>query len=559
MSCCPTAPAVKTSTDAPPIEGPEQVLRQSSSGELGQPDTQGETVECFSLRAGNSTGKLDDTIVPKNKIAVESVNSDCEAKISLQFKLTEGSTAASITWVLSGDAIAPVALNTSGLLSGTFPASVHDKKLTITIKASWPAAADGSTGDERTYTFAPGICKGGDSIKFVIPLQNAQFKDPFGMRFHPIHKVMKLHTGIDMVMATKGVKGDVYAAADGVCVKSKNTDPNGYGLAVWIKHLNSKGEHLCTTTYNHLYKSLVNEGDKVSAGQKIALEGGLKGDPGSGGSTGLHLHFEVRLSNGALTDPAPYFKGAVPSAASGGSAPQAQSGAAVTSADVSARTDCPKPENYSKDPNAPEGAAVEPAPPTSNTGAGSSSDPFELAWRLTMRWEVGPHWATLAGATPTDPEIMAGLCDTPSQKRKTGYKMLIGSSGGETKFGIAKSGNPATDIKAITYQASKDIGYSNYWRRGKVKPSVIAAAGGNYLAIFLFDCNYQHGPGGGATIWNDIAPGVSWTDKASQMPTLERLWQRRLQFASTLKNVADRNGCVNRVNDVYAFVKGLNL
>jgi murein DD-endopeptidase MepM/ murein hydrolase activator NlpD len=542
MSCCPSAPDVKTSTDAPPIEGPEQVLRP------------GETAECFSLRAGNSTGKLDDTVIAKNKIAVESVNSDCTAAIKLQFKLTDGSDATPITWTISGDAV-PGTTFTNGLLSsgtGVIDPSVYDKKLTITIKASWPAAPDASTGDERTYTFSPGICKGGDSIKLLLPLQEAQFGDPYGMRFHPIHKVNKMHNGIDFRMATKGVHGDVYAAADGVCVKSKNTDPNGYGLSVWIKHNNSKGEHLCTTTYNHLYKSLVNEGDKVSAGQKIAVEGGLKGDPGSGGSTGLHVHFEVKLPNGAFTDPAPYFKGAVPLTATGGSAPQAQSGAAVTSADVAARTDCPAPPDYPADPNAPEPAA-EAAP------AGSSTDPFELAWKFTMRYEVGPHWAVPAGATPTDPEIVAGLCETASQKHKTGYKMWIGSSGGETKFGIAKSGNPKTDIKAIDYKGCKDLGYSNYWSRGNVVPKTIAAAGGTYLSIFLFDCNYQHGPGGGATIWHDSAPGASWTDKASQMPALDRLWQRRVQFASTLKNVADRAGCVNRANDSYAYVKGLNL
>ncbi len=539
MSCCPTAPAVKTSTDAPPIEGPEQVLRP------------GETVECFSLRAGNSTGKLDDTVIAKNKIAVESVNSDCEAKINLQFKLTDGSDATPVTWAISGDATPGVTF-TNGLLAGTFNSSVHDKKLTITVEASWPAAADGSTGDTRTYSFSPGICKGGDSIKLLIPLQDAQFGDPFGMRFHPIHKVMKMHNGLDLKMKTKGVHGDVYAAADGVCVKSKNTDPNGYGLSIWIKHNNSKGEHLCTTTYNHLYKSLVNEGDKVSAGQKIALEGGLKGDPGSGGSTGLHLHFEVKLPNGAFTDPAPYFKGEAPAAAVGGSAPVAQKAAAVTSADVAARTDCP-----AVDPD--PAVQAEPVTPADAAPVAGSTDPFEQAWRLTMRWEVGPHWATAAGATPTDPEIVAGLCETAEQKRKCGYKMWTTSSGGETKFGIAKSGNPNTDIKAITYQQSKDIGFANYWSRGIVKPKTIAAAGGNYLSIFLFDCNYQHGPGGGATIWNDSAPGVSWTDKASQMPALERLWQRRLQFASTLKNVADRKGCVNRVNDVYNYVKNLNL
>lgn len=541
MSCCPTAPAIKVSSDAPPIEGPEQELRP------------GETVECFSQRAGNSTGALDDTVTPKNKIAIEAVNSDCEANINLQFKLTTGSNAAPITWALSGDAVPGVTF-VNGLLSGTFNTSVHDKKLSITIKASWPTASDGSVGDERTYSFSPGLCKGGDSIKFLIPLVTGQINSPFGMRLHPIQKVQKLHTGLDLVMPEKGVHGDVIAVADGVCIKAKNTDPNGYGNAIHLKHTNSKGEHLCTTTYNHLYRMLVNEGDRVSAGQKIALEGGLPGDAGSGGSSGLHLHFECKLPNGSFTDPAPYFKGSVP--VSGSTAPaQAPVGAAVTTPDVAAKTDCPASADYPTNPNAPEPAA-EAAP------GGSSTDPFELAWYFTMKYEVGPHWNVPAGSVPTDAEIVAGLCASASQKHKCGYKMWISSSGGETKFGIAKSGNPATDIKTITYQGSKDIGFSNYWKRGgkPFTPAQLATAqNAPYLAVFMFDTNYQHGAGNGNTIWGDSAVGSSWPDKAAQLVALEKLYTRRLSFANTLKNVADRKGVANRVNACYAYVKSLNL
>ncbi len=177
-----------------------------------------------------------------------------------------------------------------------------------------------------------------------------------------------------------------------------------------------------------------------------------------------------------------------------------------------------------------------------------------------MKYEVGPHWSVPAGTVPTDPEIVAGLCDTSSQKHKTGYKMWISSSGGETKFGIAKSGNPATDIKGITYQGTKDIGYSNYWKRGKINPSTLATTkNAPYLAVFMFDTNYQHGDGNGRTIWEDSAVGASWPTKADQMVALDKLFARRLSFANTLKNVADRKGVANRVNACYAYVKGLNL
>lgn len=545
MSCCPSAPPITPSSDSPPLNGPEQQLRP------------GETAECFSKRAGNTTGRLDDTVPRLNKIENEAVNSDCSAKIKLQFKLTDGSDVTPVFWRLKAgsDATPGVTLTTAGLMSGTFDPSVHEKKLKITVEAVTTDAAttEDSIIDERTYTFSPSLCKGGDSIKFVTPLQNAIFKDPYGMRFHPIQKVEKMHTGIDMVMPTKGVNGDVYAAADGEVIKAANTDPRGYGNAIHIKHFNSAGKALCTTTYNHLHQMLVKVGDKVSAGQKIALEGGAKGDPGSGGSTGLHLHFECKLPNGSFTDPAPYFKGAVNVALAGDpseTTSKAPSGAAVTSADADAKGGCPPTPEYPVNPAQPEPAAE--AAPANGASA------FEKAWFFTMKFEVGPHWAVPPGTEPTDTEIVQGLCDTPAQKKKTGYKNWAGESGGETKFGIAKSGNPRTDIKAIDYKGCKDIGFANYWQRGVIKPAVLESQGAKYLAVFMFDTNYQHGMGNAKTIWDDSAVGNGpWTDKASQMAALDRLYQRRLEFANTLKVVSNRKGVARRVEECYAYVKGL--
>jgi murein DD-endopeptidase MepM/ murein hydrolase activator NlpD len=528
MSCCPEAPPIIVTADSPPLDGPEQGLRS------------GESVECFSKRAGNSTGAHDDTEVRKNKIANESIPVDCSAKVNVQFKLTPGSIPTGTTWSISGDATPGVSL-TGDTLFGTFDPSVHGKKITIKVTA---ALSDSST-DERTYSFSPTLCTGGDSIQFVTPFPGAAINSPFGMRFHPIQKVDKLHTGVDMIHSVKGVNHPIVAAADGVVIKARNTDPNGYGNTIHVKHMNSAGQHLCTTTYNHLFKMLVGEGDKISAGQQIALEGGAKGVPGSGGSSGLHLHFECKLPNGSYTDPVPYLKGAVPVV--GSSDPQASSGAAVNSADVAAKTGCPSGTAYPPDPNKPEPAAQE-AP------AATSSDPFELIWVFTLKYEVGPHWSVPAGSAPTDQDIIDGLCDTSARKKKCGYVNWETATGGETKFGIAKGGNPRTDIKAMTYKAAKDLGYSNYWKRGKVNPSAIPA----YLGMFMFDTNYQHGDGNGNTIYNDA--GVSGlADNASQLADLEKLYKRRLSFAQTLKVESIRKGVAARVQACYEYVKSQTL
>jgi len=59
--------------------------------------------------------------------------------------------------------------------------------------------------------------------------------------------------------------------------------------------------------YAHLSRIDVAQGQTVSQGQVIGLQGGAKTDPGHGSSTGSHLHFEIRLSsNGNFQNPREY-------------------------------------------------------------------------------------------------------------------------------------------------------------------------------------------------------------------------------------------------------------
>ncbi len=112
---------------------------------------------------------------------------------------------------------------------------------------------------------------------------------PFGNRMHPILKVYKMHTGID-IGAAGGT--NILAANAGVVISAGWN--NSYGYMVMIDHGGG-----IVTLYAHSSKLLVQKGDVVSRGQTIALVGT------TGMSTGNHLHFEVRV-NGQYQNPLNY-------------------------------------------------------------------------------------------------------------------------------------------------------------------------------------------------------------------------------------------------------------
>lgn len=100
----------------------------------------------------------------------------------------------------------------------------------------------------------------------------------FGMRYHPIYKVWKFHTGIDIPKA-KGTP--VYATGNGTVIRKGYS--SGYGNFIEIKHAGN-----FSSFYAHLSKTLVNVGDSVAIAQQIACVGN------TGIATGCHLHYEVK-------------------------------------------------------------------------------------------------------------------------------------------------------------------------------------------------------------------------------------------------------------------------
>lgn len=122
------------------------------------------------------------------------------------------------------------------------------------------------------------------SIPAIQPCEGYVDND-FGMRFHPILKVMRMHNGVD-IQANIGTK--VYAPGDGTVIFAGWQ--RGYGRTIEIDH--GFGYH---TKYGHLRKIKVKDGQKVKRGDLIALTGN------SGSlSTGPHLHYEIRQNGIAL-------------------------------------------------------------------------------------------------------------------------------------------------------------------------------------------------------------------------------------------------------------------
>jgi murein DD-endopeptidase MepM/ murein hydrolase activator NlpD len=96
-----------------------------------------------------------------------------------------------------------------------------------------------------------------------------------------------MHHGIDLAAP---IGTPVYAARDGEVVEAKRR--GNHGLSIKIRH-----EDGWYTVYSHNSKLLVEKGDKIRQGDKIALSGN------TGRSTGPHIHFEIRRPDQKSVNP----------------------------------------------------------------------------------------------------------------------------------------------------------------------------------------------------------------------------------------------------------------
>ncbi|MCL2855201.1 MAG: peptidoglycan DD-metalloendopeptidase family protein [Defluviitaleaceae bacterium] len=152
------------------------------------------------------------------------------------------------------------------------------------------AEANRRLAEQRALQTRTGNVRVNANANMVWPVQAApHVNSDYGMRQRPIGRGTEFHEGIDM-RATMNTP--ILAAEDGIVTFQGWM--GGYGNTVIIYHGGG-----ISTLYAHNNANLVTVNQHVTRGQQIARAGT------TGHSTGVHLHFEVRI-NGRHTDPAPF-------------------------------------------------------------------------------------------------------------------------------------------------------------------------------------------------------------------------------------------------------------
>ena len=115
---------------------------------------------------------------------------------------------------------------------------------------------------------------------FVYPLKQLTYvTSHFGFRRY------RFHYGTDVKVQV----GDSLRSSWDGQVRIVGWDPRGYGYYVLIRHDNG-----LETIYGHLSRPLVEENERIYAGEVLGLGGN------TGRSTGSHLHYEIRYLGNAI-------------------------------------------------------------------------------------------------------------------------------------------------------------------------------------------------------------------------------------------------------------------
>ena len=119
------------------------------------------------------------------------------------------------------------------------------------------------------------------------PLRTVHVTSLFGIRKDPVDRRRKrMHSGLDL----RARYENVYSMLPGQVTAASHSVNGGYYVSI---------DHgICVCSYLHLSKMMVKKGQRISAGQLIAISGN------SGKrTTGPHLHISCRWTDGKYFDP----------------------------------------------------------------------------------------------------------------------------------------------------------------------------------------------------------------------------------------------------------------
>ena len=120
-------------------------------------------------------------------------------------------------------------------------------------------------------------------LAFDQPISGARLSSAFGLRMHPVHGTMRMHSGLDFAAPEGAV---VAATQDGKIAYMGQR--SGYGTVVEVDHGGG-----VQTLYAHLsaLNDALNVGQRITAGTELGRAGS------TGTSTAPHLHYEIRIND----------------------------------------------------------------------------------------------------------------------------------------------------------------------------------------------------------------------------------------------------------------------
>jgi len=133
------------------------------------------------------------------------------------------------------------------------------------------------------------------SIPAIQPVKKEQLTrmaSGYGMRYHPILKIRRMHKGMDFT-AKKGTP--IYASGNGTVTRADRSP--SFGNVVYIDH-----GYGYKTVYAHMSRFATRKGAKVKRGDLIGYVGN------TGVSVSSHLHYEVH-KKGKAVNPVYYYYG----------------------------------------------------------------------------------------------------------------------------------------------------------------------------------------------------------------------------------------------------------